>query len=77
MQEIVGWILCGLGVLCGLRVMAISARHRVPPEFDRRSVFESEYQHHKSLQQVPGFSLRVFLGLGLSLLGMNLIGMFG
>jgi len=54
MQEILGWILCGPGVLCGLRVMAISARHRVPLEFDRRSVFESKYQHHKNLQQVPG-----------------------
>lgn len=77
MQETIGWILGGLGVLCGLRVMMISARHRVDPQFDRRSVFESEFQHHKTLQQVPGFTLLVFLGLGLSLLGMYLIGMFG
>jgi len=30
MQEIIGWILCGLGVLCGLRVVAISTRNHVP-----------------------------------------------
>jgi hypothetical protein len=76
-REAIGWILSGLGGLCALRVMAISARHGVPPQLDRRSFLEAEFQDQKTQQQVPGFSLLVFLGLGLSLVGMYLIGMFG
>ena len=76
MQETIGWILCGFGALCSLRVLVISARYRVPPYLDRRPVFESEYAHHKTLGKVPGFNLLVFLGLGSLLLGMYLIGMF-
>ncbi|MDQ7793848.1 MAG: hypothetical protein RDU89_05470 [bacterium] len=77
MREIIGWMLGGLGVLLGLRVIATSARHRVPPEFDRRSVFQSDYEHHKTLQRVPGFAVLVLLSLGLLILGMCLIGILG
>ena len=76
MKEIFGWILCVIGSLFAFQVMRLAGKQR-KSDSDRRSVFESEYDHHKQLSKVPGFTLYVFLGLGCLLLGMYLIGMFG
>ena len=75
MKVIIGWILLTISSLISLRVMAIAAKNQLLPGFDQRSFFESEFEHSKRLQKIPGFSLLVFVGLALALLGMHLIGM--
>jgi hypothetical protein len=76
-REALGWILCGLGVVCSLRVMAISGAQRQQMRSGALPRFESEYEHHRRLRNVPGYQALVFVGVALSLMGMYLIGMFG
>jgi hypothetical protein len=76
-REILGWIICGVGSLCALKFMAAAARHRPPLEFDNRSVFESEYDHHQRVAKDPQAQFYLWIGLALLFLGMYLIGMFG
>ena len=76
MKEILGWILCSIGILFAFKVMIMSGKNR-NPDNNGMSYFNQEYDHDKQLSQLPGFKLYVFLGLGCLILGMYLIGFFG
>jgi hypothetical protein len=77
-RETIGWIFIGLSIVCGIRVLLISASTRSPHHmYDPRSVFEREYEHQERLAKNPTHGRLVFLGLLFGLIGMYLVGMFG
>lgn len=84
MREVLGWLLCGLGGVCTLCVMALEAGQGVPRDSDQRSVFsdhrsvfDKEHEQMKNQQKSPYHGVLVVLGLAFTLLGLYLLGVFG
>jgi len=75
MGEILGVILCIIGSFCVIKVMTTSNKHR-SNNYDRKSIYEQEYNHHRNLSQTSDVGFYVFVGLICSFLGIYLIGMF-
>lgn len=74
MQEIVGYIFCGIAFLCAIGVFRISAQTRSYSDMhDLRSVFERDYKHHSKLAKNPKFVILVSVGLFCAFIGIALV----